>query len=380
MSTQQIYLQLLNQAICSGNNAHYLTHAVDISSLLHLAQIQGTEPLIYNEILKWDEYKNVTSLKQVCLQNMIRYEQKKALLKKVLSALQSNHLHPIVLKGFGLAQLYPLPYLRSWGDLDIIVPNEEFNAACQVMRTLDKDIQILTELEDTCKHQVAHLGSEVIELHQRGLAFRSLKERDNYALLEQEALSNPQLITIDDITFAMPERSFNIFFVFGHALEHLRHSGIPMKQLCDLCLLAHENYQNLHTNQEQWQKYTTYLCSNLSKFHLLRLWQLVGYIIVYHLKLPAPQWPLYKDSASIRSAAKRLFQQIIIEGQTRDNGPAHWQEGYTPAKTYIGRKWRTLSKEYFPAWRVVWPYSHSYAIHLAYTDICHALKKILKGQ
>lgn len=385
-SVHSPYCSLLRKAL-GFSTSDMLTgstlNAEDVNLLIRLAQIQGTAPLVYDQLLKADSPlpdEAQMQLKQACMQNMMGYERKSILLKKVLSALKVQQLHPVILKGFGLAQLYPLPYLRSWGDLDIIVPNDEFDAACQVMRTLDKNIKIITEAEDTCKHQVAHVDSEVIELHQRGLAFRSYKETKHYTYLEKKALLNSQTITVDDITFAIPERSFNIFFVFGHAMEHMRHSGMPMKQLCDLCIIAHDNYQNMCANPSQWQQYVDYLQRNLNMFHYLRLWRLIGYIIVLHLGLPSKEWPLYKDNASIRSAANRLFQQIITEGQTRDNGPAHWQEGYIPSKTYLGRKWRTLSKEYFPAWRVMWPYSHAYAIHLAYTDICYAFKKTLKGQ
>ncbi|MBQ0088948.1 MAG: nucleotidyltransferase family protein, partial [Prevotellaceae bacterium] len=99
-------------------------NAVDMGSLIHLAQIQGTAPLVYDQLQKADSLlpdEALMQLKQACMQNMMMQQEMKGVLATAWDALSYGGVQPVLLKGFGLAALYPQPYLRQWGDIDIYV-------------------------------------------------------------------------------------------------------------------------------------------------------------------------------------------------------------------------------------------------------------------
>ena len=56
--------------------------------------------------------------------------------REVLSALNQAGLRPLPLKGAAIAQCYPRPELRAYGDLDILLPREEISRAKEALEHL----------------------------------------------------------------------------------------------------------------------------------------------------------------------------------------------------------------------------------------------------
>ena len=165
---QQTYLQLLRQAIYSVDGSQCIVHDEDIEALMRLVQIQGTTPLIFNELLSLPSRGSVSpdetgennsrkgeiigALRMVCMQNMVAQEEMKAVMQKTLTALEAGNVHAVVFKGFALAQLYPNPYLRQWGDIDIYVGTNGYHLAADILRKTWPECPCFESEEDFFKH------------------------------------------------------------------------------------------------------------------------------------------------------------------------------------------------------------------------------------
>lgn len=380
MDIQETYLRLLRQSIWGTVNigADFTAGDSDWKSLFSLCQKQGTAPLIYNELLKHPKAvpsSLLLQMRQVCMQNMLAYEKKQTLMQQIWAALLQQGLHPVLLKGFALARLYPNPYLRTWGDLDIITPRGEYQLACDAICQAFPDTKVMADADEACKHFVAYIGNETVEHHLYGLAFHNPKDEAYYRQIEAEAIVNSEhihSIGSETVSVDIPEATFNLFFTFAHAKEHLEGTGMPMKQLCDLALLAH-HYRG-QIDQIRLKEYLKHLS-------LLQLWHTVGWVVVKALELPKEEWPLSGEWGRYTARrGQRLLENVLAEGQCRPHGPAFWQEGYVaPRGGYIGRKLSTLLKR-FQTLGMMWPYSPKLALHGISTAIMHGLTRTIHGK
>ena len=73
-------------------------------------------------------------MKAVCVQNMHQQVRLQHTLQVAWQALQQAGIQAVLMKGAGLAALYPEPYYRTWGDIDLYVGPQHYHHACAVMR------------------------------------------------------------------------------------------------------------------------------------------------------------------------------------------------------------------------------------------------------
>ena len=137
-----LYIALLRKALWD-DKAQVILHSDDISGLVRLADFQGTGPLIYDQLLKIQDVDIPAALrmqmKQQCVSSMMLQQSMFATLSQAWTALKQADLHPVLLKGFGLAQFYPQPHLRQWGDIDLYIGQKQYHAACGVLQTVFPD-------------------------------------------------------------------------------------------------------------------------------------------------------------------------------------------------------------------------------------------------
>lgn len=377
MFTAQVintYCSLLRKAL-GFSTSDMLTgstlNAEDIDSLIRLAQIQGTAPLVYDQLLKADSPLSDEAqmqLKQACMQNMIGFEQLLSLLKLTWNGLVSGGVQPVVLKGFGLASLYPIPYLRSWGDLDIYVGPEQYHQAAAILRQVFPHAEHPSQELETVKHYNFDMPEGVVEMHRTAIVLPHPCDNKYCWKLEHQAMNpaNVQWVEIEDMRFAIPEAKFNLLFTFLHAWEHFVESGVGMKQLCDLALLAHHTY-----NQ---QSISSYMRKHLRRLRLYEPWQLIGYVCVTALGLPKSEWPLYEEGgARLQARRERFLTQVMNNGLTPR---PQSDEDNNQHLNYFARKWKTLSMRLAKA-RLVAPYSPHYARHMVASTIAKGCRRLL---
>lgn len=406
---QEIYFQLLRKAIgfttVDGGQCTYSVaggqctmHDVDREAVVRLAQIQGTAPLIFDQILSihdsqctmHDELR--MQMKQVCMQNMLSYEKHTHLLQQVQTALHEAHLHPVLLKGFGLARLYPQPYLRSWGDLDIYVGPDQYHQAAAVLRDAFPQAKHHDEEWEELKHYNFVLPDGLIEMHRSTIKMELPRDKRIYYALEHAGCSNGEPITSDRTTFTIPEAKFNMLFTFMHAWYHFVEEGVGFKQIADVALLAHQISSQLTMHNAQWIEY---LRTNLRKLHLMQPWQLMGYICVKYLGLPAEEWPLLgctvnnaqgtmKWSRWLQKHGERFAQRVLTEGIARAKDFGDSKDRYEAREkamrmNVIVRKWMTL-KSRFRGAMLIWPYSPQYARHMLVVAIYKGIRRTIKKE
>ena len=154
-----------------------------------------------------------------------------------------------ILKGQGNALMYPNPYFRTPGDIDIWVEGGD--------KRVISFVRSISPHEKACYHHIefpSYKGVEV-EVHYRPsflLCFwHNRKLQKYYERVKEEQFSHRVMLG-EQGEIAIPTVEFNLIFQLTHIFSHLMNEGIGLRQLVDyyyvLCdfYKVYQNFSKTH--------------------------------------------------------------------------------------------------------------------------------------
>ena len=351
MIGENTYLAQLQHAIgLTSNEVH--VPACEQEAVNNLHSLQGTTVLITNN-------------KILLARAMMRQQQQLLTLDKVWQALEAEGVRPVLLKGVGLARLYPEPYKRVSSDVDLWVGKGQYDKVTAILkRELDVEWHHESEEVNERHYNFETKQGLIFEIHPQTIPFILPKEKAALEAIELPAMTNAEEFEFEGHHFRMPQASFNLLFVFMHAWEHFISSGVGMKHLADLAILV-------ACGKCDRRDVDDVLYSQLSALHLDEPWLVTGYVVVKAFGLKKEQWPGYKDSQRIRRLGERLYERIMREGLTRHQTS---NTKHKKLNKWIGKAW-TLCERIRTAMMIA-PYSPKYARHYLYCAVYKGIKRV----
>lgn len=250
--------------------------------------------------------KRLAKMKDALRSNLISQLESKQVLITVMKALRAKNIEPVLLKGFGLAQLYPNPALRQFGDIDIFVGLDRFHEACAVMREIPGGYHWCIE-GDEGRHYNVDFGIHPVETHRVSADVVDPKEKALYAAIENDGLAqHVRQVDLDGFPITLPSKEFVVFFTFFHAWHHFTTSGVGWRQVSDVAMALHAYYGQLDLDKlYQW----------LVSMHLMQPWKTFGCLIATCLGLSETEIPFF--DASYRRKSQKLYRRVMAEGNFR---------------------------------------------------------------
>ena len=324
------YFALLRTALWGTPVA--IERPVDWQGVMQLARHHANNVLIDGVALRLPEAQRPTA--EICKQmqaemraNLVKYLNLKQILQTAVQALRQHDIEPKLLKGFGLALLYPNPNLRQFGDIDLFVGLKDFHPACEVLRTLPGCYNWGQEV-DSGHHYNIEFGRYPMEVHRVSADVDGSEDAAIFSAIECEGMTHSQRVDFEGFEISIPSKEFMVFFTFYHAWHHFVSSGVGWRQVSDVAMTLHAYHGQLDLDKlRQW----------LTTMHLMQPWQAFGWLMVEHLGLPEAEMPFYNPSS--RRTAQKLYRRIMAEGNfQRPNRYKHSK----PRRAGLGRKLHTF--------------------------------------
>lgn len=367
---QEAYLALLRAAVWGNKELESERvrglEGERVNEIIRLAAFQGTGSLVFDQLLKLKDVEIPAALqiqmKQQCMMSMMQQNMMMTILTKAWTALEQADIHPVLLKGFALAQYYPQSHLRQWGDVDLFVGQKQYHQACKELDAVFPEADHPAEDDEDRKHYNYVFPNALLEIHRISMEMAHPQDRKYYEGMEEQCLTmDGPTFDIDGLTITTPEDTFNVFYTFLHAWHHFIETGMNMKQVCDVAVLLHAKHAVIDKER---------LKEMLTKLHLMEVWQLIMYILVLHLGLPQDEASFYTERCQER--AELLFERILKEGLSRQTEKLNVE-----GASYLKRKWLTLQSRMADS-RMVKPYAPKYARHILVSAIVHGIERVLK--
>ena len=278
-----------------------------------------------------------------------------AVVVKLFSMLKKDGLRCCVLKGQGNALMYPNPYSRTPGDIDVWIDasRERIMEYTQKKFELGDDIRL--------QHLETSLDGVPVELH---FFPCSMNNPIYHARLQKWFRRNADLqcshiVGLPDGAgdIAIPTTAFNVVYQLTHLYHHFFDEGIGMRQIIDYYYVV--NNDELLVIKDTLQR----------ELKLLGLWKFAGAVMyVLHEALGLSE---EKMIAPMDEKRGELLLAEILEG---GNFGSHFTKygGFTHqsmAKKFFLKIWRNmhfvryypaeaLSEPFFRTWHFFWRLKH----------------------
>ena len=237
--------------VIAGMNWHELYSFASKQALLGLC-FEGIERLgeEYPEELKRNPIGRELLMTWMGKAQQIRRQNMKvnAVASKLFSMLREDGLRCCVLKGQGNALMYPNPYSRTPGDIDVWIDasRERIMEYAQKKFELGDDIRL--------QHLETSLDGVPVELH---FFPCSMNNPIYHARLQKWFRRNADLqcshiVGLPDGAgdIAIPTTAFNVVYQLTHLYHHFFDEGIGMRQIIDYFLVVNDFSKNVFLNND----------------------------------------------------------------------------------------------------------------------------------
>lgn len=206
---------------------------------------------------------------------------------------QMNHdrLRPILVKGQGLASLYPNPLLRKSGDVDIFFPYESHaQRANEWAKTVGEDI------DDSEKWVMGYTINGVrVENHSRlAMLTNTIANVRLQAIIDGEIkCCDSSYVVINGYKVEVPPPTLNLLVILIRITRYILNDGISLKQLVDLGMfMRHEGDKVDFVKLQQW----------IDKLQMQEMMGLIGAVVIGLFGFSADELPFmperYNDDIS----------------------------------------------------------------------------------
>lgn len=238
----------------------------------------------------------------------------------------------VILKGPANARLYPNPYLRQTGDIDIWVDADRES----IVELIKKSGFKVDEVYFLSEHHIKFTSDcgAIVEAHYKPSSgnFNPITSRRLLSFLEKEI----QTSEFTPEGFYVPSIKFALVMQLAHIQHHFFAGGIGLRQLVDyFVLLEHSTRQD---------RYEIKVC--LKKFGLHNICEAVMWILGHILNLD-PSKMLCEPSEWL---GKKMLADIVVGG----NFGKHKKIYGNVVQLWFRRKFRLISLLWFAPAEIFW--------------------------
>lgn len=226
--------------------------------IYELAVIQRIVPLVSSCVPI--EYRNKWNEKSY--QNKAQYMQMIYEQNQLVNLLKKEGIQFAILKGTAATIYYPNPSSRTFGDIDIYVSKEQLKDAIELIENNG-----YVFISDNSRELEFLKNGFEIELHTKF----SSKHYNDIEHVFISGLSNSVEYKIGDSTFPGLPTYENGLVLLGHIMQHLKATGIGLRQIIDWMMFVHQELDDSAWNNhfrelareaglEKLAITTTYMC------------------------------------------------------------------------------------------------------------------------
>ena len=236
LKQQKIFFDFLRFCIGSAKEIPGSLKEVDWKELYAIAKKQCLVGVLFDGIKKLPA-EHVEMEKELLLRWMAESQMlEKANVRLNDAAIQVSEwfrkkgFRTCILKGQGNALMYPNPYSRTPGDIDIWVEGGD--------KRVISFVRSISPHEKACYHHIefpSYKGVEV-EVHYRPsflLCFWYNRKLQKYYERVKEEQFSHRVMLGEQREIAIPTAEFNLIFQVTHIFSHLMNEGIGLRQLVD---------------------------------------------------------------------------------------------------------------------------------------------------
>lgn len=301
--TQHCILSTLRFSLFGGEKPEL--NIVDVNALVEEAKAQAVFPLAFSVFcedlkvaLPAEKYANLDSQYFGNLMNTVRVQTEHGELHEIM---QEAGIPYVTMKGCASAAYYPEPELRSMGDVDFLVHEEDIPLGIKAL----EDHGFQRDQYEFTTNQSAYLRPPMTtwEIHKSPSGIPKGPEGEAIKRELSDIIEKAELCDIDGSQFYVPCKYHHGLILLLHKISHMTTSGIGLRHLCDWAV-----FESSFSNDEFIQMYE----KKLKPFGLWRFAQIMTLVCEKYLGAPEREWA--HDSSIKLQQLNEIIEDVFAGG------------------------------------------------------------------
>lgn len=267
-SVQKEFLKIL-EGFLHGNAYQFPQDFTGLTELYQMSSMHKMTAAVYEQIykdglLKQEENLEIARIfKKSTIHEVVLQTKKTEGFLQLYRTLSEQGVHPLIVKGIICRNLYEKPDYRISADEDILLRREEFTRCDEILLA-----------EGFCREALdpEHLPHEISYLHPQSGVYIELhfalfpEESGAYGHLNREfkdAFAHSICESVQGTKIRTLCPTEHLFYLICHSFKHFLHSGVGIRQVCDMVMMA-EHYGK----QIDWEQ----IEGRLKRLHMDSFW------------------------------------------------------------------------------------------------------------
>ena len=277
---------------------------LDWAALRTLADIHQVSGIVYHQCKAFIPKEMTAHFEEKHAAELFYYYNRATLFNSLASRISAEKIPFYTVKGLTLAQLYPIPALRTMSDCDIIVHPEDKNRLHEIM--LEQGFTVFLK-ED--KDWMYDKGKLRFEIHDHLLYDEPGNARDGRDFVDH---AWEYVRPTGEGSRCELDWSFHFLFLLLHLKKHLIHAGVGFRQFMDLAVV-------MQKRKLDW----AWITDALRQQGLLSYAKICLFLIERWFGVPTALGVVDMDEAALDDAAAKIFASGIFGFNDENSRDSH---------------------------------------------------------
>ena len=238
-SEQRLLCLLLCQAL-TGTRPRELSELLrqtDMKKVIYMARQHKVLSLLYGVFCEeWEgeglddaDKRNVESVSRITAKQSYRLL---FLTRYLVRTMEEAGVPVLVLKGSGVAELYPVPEMRKSGDVDVLIPEDKLEAATELL----KKKNFLVKHSQHANHHLAFSSVDGIDLELHTMLAEPFRDSGINRVMDRlvpDYFEKREYRDCMGVSLPVPAEPHQALQLLLHMLQHFLRAGFGLKLLCD---------------------------------------------------------------------------------------------------------------------------------------------------
>ena len=240
MSHEKILLLNLLKDYCNNNSQKYDLKTVDLDSLLKLSNEQSLSSIVFTNLKRQLPINNASfKFRRAFLTDVFLSVNRADMLNEFTGYMEKRKIPFICMKGSVFREYYPIPSVRSMGDVDIIIRPEDKEAVDDIFT----DLMHFSRYVDNHSVWTYYLKDFQFEVHNHMFYEELANDFDYIGYFDHifEYVHHDQVFGIQSDCLYVPDENYHFLYLMTHTAKHIINNGSGFRAYLDMVMFTRNN-------------------------------------------------------------------------------------------------------------------------------------------
>lgn len=320
MTAEKLFFLQCLRDYCHGRKTAEPENDIDLKKLLEIADQQDLQAVLFEQFRKWPSQSG--KLRNAFLNAVAVSVNRADMLQEIAKRFQNENIPFICMKGAVFRDYYPVPEVRTMGDVDFIIRTEDRQKSNKILM---EDMHFERMIDN---HAVwtYWTGQFMFEVHDHMFYEDLAVEYDYRAYFDQVWQYSKQgsVFGVESENLLVPSESFHFLYLMTHTAKHVINKGMGFRAFLDMVFIVHKC-----SDKMDW----LWIEKQLEELKLLEFTKKCFTLCEHWFDVRMPMSAAELSDGFVELITEKMFQDGLFGLENEENTGAHSAKEIARART-----------------------------------------------